>query len=1128
MNQKSEQEMVQQTFSIKNFKFEYRTSNWIQNVKKKLNWNTNNDEDEIWHSKWKIEIPELSLKSGFIAIVGISGSGKSTLLSILGGLEKLSAEQGTNIVYTGVDGAITNFASKNFESFRRKTFGYIFQHCYESKPLTSIKNVTLPLYLRHLPQHKIETFGEQLLEVVRMENLANVDVNTLSGGQLSRIGILRGIAQTPKVLLVDEPAASLDEGNALHIMELIKQWQKQTGGTVIMVTHYLRHALKYANQIVVIEQHEGISKCRAPYHRPSGEVWAEQDVKEIESMIHFHEKRQYFPELKSSEKAHPFQLLRFLSHIAYKNIVSKADGSRSISLITFFAFLFLFLVTMLGRQVGSWLTFVDSIKNNNEYLTNFNIVLNSGGITRDFQEELQSIKVEDIQKWYQSIIQDKYRSLYENSVRIESSLWWKNLVSKPDSEYELSNMLCRIQGLSPDQEKPTSPGSSSTLENCRRLLTMEDYPDFIPVLQQYQHAFSQLIYNNSTNFRIRLKDLKAQETQSRDFEKVINLSLQMRQSHLSSDASVITSVNPIYESSPEFIVAHGYHLNPDKMEALKQDLMTIMSPQESELLLNQLQTYHASARMILTNASLDKIRELSMARSIPKDEIDAIIDRIEPLIDKSYSKEEFFRNVSVKFHSYNQLLTPEIKEILTKSSGYKRENEFLNEIGIALGREINEDLRNILLNHADMVSGSPLGKHSVLRWLRFNDPFYKHPHLQYVQAQKMDLPNEPFYSDSEEGIVIQREFLMEELGYPLNTREVMISGQNEVVCVPITAVVDRFPEGNFVAVTTFGFGNKILNHQQHCDADKKYQFVKIKIDSPAKIDWQTGSQAFDEAFQDKYHNSLFTFAESEQELSIRSRSMKNQNNFTKKEWHALVQKYFHLSKGTYSITFGTQEFSMTDRQDVTRGTVYTKNRYIIRPLVYYLEQEYGEMTSKPWKFEILGDYEQKLKFAEQSSVIRQSIEQVGGSVVGIIFILFLSSNIMINIRNKSPEIAIFRAMAGTQTQIIYIFLTQVFLLLLAAYGISLVLWLASIEDLRETFLQYMVDLVWKNSLYNEHYLLVKKITPENWGSEFLSMMSISFPVFLASLLCVCAIVVAMMSYVYWNPRYQISKILKER
>ena len=64
---------------------------------------------------------------------------------------------------------------------------------------------------------------------------------------------VRGIAQTPAVLFADEPTNNLDEQNADYILDILKQWQKQTHGTVIMVTHQLKHAFHYADQIIVFQ-----------------------------------------------------------------------------------------------------------------------------------------------------------------------------------------------------------------------------------------------------------------------------------------------------------------------------------------------------------------------------------------------------------------------------------------------------------------------------------------------------------------------------------------------------------------------------------------------------------------------------------------------------------------------------------------------------------------------------------------------------------------------------------------------------------------------------------------------------------------------------------------------------------
>ncbi|MEZ4605086.1 MAG: ATP-binding cassette domain-containing protein, partial [Desulfobacterales bacterium] len=179
---------------------------------------------------WKLDLTsgngtDLTISKGFVAILGASGAGKSSLLSVLSGFERLSPDQRRCIRYYDKNGQRT-YADKGFGAFRKQTFGYIFQRCYESKPLSAIENIAMPLFIKKFPANTIHAYAKGLLSFLNLNRLANASANELSGGQLTRIGILRGIAQTPRVLFADEPANNLDSQNADKILMILDRWRK--------------------------------------------------------------------------------------------------------------------------------------------------------------------------------------------------------------------------------------------------------------------------------------------------------------------------------------------------------------------------------------------------------------------------------------------------------------------------------------------------------------------------------------------------------------------------------------------------------------------------------------------------------------------------------------------------------------------------------------------------------------------------------------------------------------------------------------------------------------------------------------------------------------------------------------
>ncbi len=162
----------------------------------------------------------------FVVILGASGSGKSTLLNILSGLER--ADSGS-ILYDETD--ITGFSDSELTKFRKKQVGFIFQQYYLLPHLTVEKNVRMGADLAG---------NANFAEVIEAVGLSGKSKNypcELSGGEQQRVAIARALAKDPKVLFCDEPTGALDEVTGRQILDYLSKVQKNSGITVIMVTH---------------------------------------------------------------------------------------------------------------------------------------------------------------------------------------------------------------------------------------------------------------------------------------------------------------------------------------------------------------------------------------------------------------------------------------------------------------------------------------------------------------------------------------------------------------------------------------------------------------------------------------------------------------------------------------------------------------------------------------------------------------------------------------------------------------------------------------------------------------------------------------------------------------------------
>lgn len=187
------------------------------------------------HYKGKIIFENISLKTTqgqIIAIKGKSGVGKSTLLNIIAGLELPSAGE------VALDGI--SFSGKSLSelsSIRGKHIGYISQHNPMIPKLTVSENITVPLLFeksgdRENVQQRITT----LAEVLQIEDLLNQKIEKLSGGELQRVGIIRALINNPKLIVADEPTASLDDETSALVLQCFNQL-KLSGVTIITATH---------------------------------------------------------------------------------------------------------------------------------------------------------------------------------------------------------------------------------------------------------------------------------------------------------------------------------------------------------------------------------------------------------------------------------------------------------------------------------------------------------------------------------------------------------------------------------------------------------------------------------------------------------------------------------------------------------------------------------------------------------------------------------------------------------------------------------------------------------------------------------------------------------------------------
>jgi putative ABC transport system ATP-binding protein len=182
-----------------------------------------------------------------VCLMGPSGSGKSTLLNLIGCIDTPS--EGTVIV----DGEDTGkMGDALLSDFRNRRMGFIFQSFNLIPVLSVYENVEYPLLLQKVPARERRERVNELLQRVGLADYARRSPENLSGGQRQRVSIARALVGRPRLVIADEPTASLDHATGASIMQLMVEMNETEGATLIFSTHdsdVSRHARRIVTML---------------------------------------------------------------------------------------------------------------------------------------------------------------------------------------------------------------------------------------------------------------------------------------------------------------------------------------------------------------------------------------------------------------------------------------------------------------------------------------------------------------------------------------------------------------------------------------------------------------------------------------------------------------------------------------------------------------------------------------------------------------------------------------------------------------------------------------------------------------------------------------------------------------
>ena len=215
---------MSEILNIKNLSKEFKTGDRALRILENINFTLNEKET--------------------FSIVGPSGSGKTTLLGICAGLDSTSSGA---VELCGVNLGDLNEDEKAI--LRSQKVGFIFQDFQLLPSLTALENILVPLELQG---HKdIEKIGLELLEKVNLGDRKNHYPSQLSGGEQQRVAIARAFANKPTILFADEPTGNLDEESGENAINLLLELNKESGTTLVIVTHDLELAKRTQRMVVL-------------------------------------------------------------------------------------------------------------------------------------------------------------------------------------------------------------------------------------------------------------------------------------------------------------------------------------------------------------------------------------------------------------------------------------------------------------------------------------------------------------------------------------------------------------------------------------------------------------------------------------------------------------------------------------------------------------------------------------------------------------------------------------------------------------------------------------------------------------------------------------------------------------
>lgn len=204
----------------------------------------------------------LKVRGGdFVALLGSSGSGKSSMLNLIAGLDRPTSGS-----VVAQDRDLARLSREELAKYRLHVVGMVFQSFNLIASMTLAENVELPLRFAEVERGKRNSLVREALERVGLLARMNHRPSELSGGEQQRASLARALINRPQLLLADEPTGNLDSRTGTEIMNLVQEFNRQLGMTVVMVTHERALAERYARRMIFLADGRVVDDLRGEDH----------------------------------------------------------------------------------------------------------------------------------------------------------------------------------------------------------------------------------------------------------------------------------------------------------------------------------------------------------------------------------------------------------------------------------------------------------------------------------------------------------------------------------------------------------------------------------------------------------------------------------------------------------------------------------------------------------------------------------------------------------------------------------------------------------------------------------------------------------------------------------------------